>query len=58
MFRQLSRRLKSDFVLAQRAADGSLQMADINVMNKDLTWSTSIFAQGFFTFSYMSLKRL
>jgi len=47
MFRQLSRRLKSEFVLAQRAADGSLQMADISVINRDLTWSTSYFAQGF-----------
>ncbi|CBY18845.1 unnamed protein product [Oikopleura dioica] len=45
MFRQLSRRLKSEFVLAQRAADGSLQMADISVINRDLTWSTSYFAQ-------------
>ena len=47
MFRQISRRYKSDFVLAKRAPDGSLKIADMKALNRDLTWMTPYFAEGF-----------
>ncbi|CAG5086113.1 Oidioi.mRNA.OKI2018_I69.PAR.g11113.t1.cds [Oikopleura dioica] len=45
MFRQILRRCKSDFVLAKRAPDGSLKIADIKALNRDLTWMTPYFAE-------------